>query len=275
VSLATPDDIVTGLKDWGLKVIEWPGWRLRGSGHPFHPVGQLWHHDAFSESFPDVAAAEFMAEKGRPDLRPPLCNDAVGEAGVVYLLAYGNANHAGWGEADVLERLREGLPPRGDARRDPDRDGVVGNPWLWGHECRNAGTGRDPWEQLDVMERLGAAMCDINGWPTGANAGHREWTARKPDPVGFDMTAFRGDIARILIERTTPTTEEVDMIIVTSTGKDAAGKTREPRTLSGSIFPVVDGSTLDRLVKAGVPKVEYDPDDYDQTLRWATRASGF
>lgn len=195
--LATPVEIVTALRDYRCDVVELPGWEVRGTGYRFDPYGQAWHHDAFQERFDDRAAADFMV-KGRPDLRGPLCNGAIGNYSTVFLVAYGNANHAGRNEADVHARLRRGLAPLGDAALDADRDSVVGNPFLWGWECRNAGTGHDPWEQLDTMERAGAAMCDVCGWPPEANAGHRELTARKIDPKGFDMHAFRADIARIL-----------------------------------------------------------------------------
>ena len=206
--LATPDEIVTALKDYGLKVVEWNGWRTRGRPYPFDPYGQAWHHDAFQEQFSDEAAARYMTEQGRPDLPPPLCNGAIGNLGTVFLCAYGNANHAGWNERDVHERLRRGAAPLGWAKDDPDTDEIVGNPHLWGWECRNAGTGHDPWDQLDVMMRAGAAMADCCSWTAMASAAHGELTARKPDPVGFDMTAFRAGIARAQAAHNAPPEEE-------------------------------------------------------------------
>lgn len=215
VPLATPDDIVAALRDYRCTVIEWPGWRERGARsrttgrlYPFDPYAQAWHHDAFQEGFGDLAAARFMFEQGRPDLPPPLSNGTIGNYGTVYLGAYHNANHAGRNEADVHDRLSRGLAPLGDARQDPDGDSIVGNTHLWGWECRNAGTGRDPWDQLDVMIRAGAAMADACGWNAMASAGHRELTARKPDPAGFDMTAFRAAIARAQAAHNAPPQED-------------------------------------------------------------------
>lgn len=201
--LAPPARIVEALRDYGLVVVEDPGWEARGTGYRFEPFGQAWHHDAFTEDVSDARALEIM-RKGRPDLRGPLCNGWVDSDSRIVLVAYGNANHAGWNEADVIDRLRRGLAPLGDARADPDGDSVVGNPHLWGWECRNAGDGTDVWDQLDAMERAGAALCDANGWPAAANAAHRELTARKPDPRGFDMVAFRADIARHQISHSRP-----------------------------------------------------------------------
>lgn len=194
MTIAATARIVEALLDYGLVVVEDPGWTGRGTGYPFEPFGQAWHHDALSEGVSDARALEIM-RSGRTDLRGPLCNGWIDSDSRIVLVAYGNANHAGRNEADVIERLRQGLAPLGDARDDPDGDSVVGNPHLWGWECRNAGDGVDVWEQLDAMERAGAALCDANGWPAAANAAHRELTARKIDPRGFDMFAFRADIA--------------------------------------------------------------------------------
>jgi hypothetical protein len=209
MTLPASHRIVEALRDYGLTVIEDPGWTSRGTGHPFQPFAQAWHHDALTEQVSDARALDIMRH-GRPDLRGPLCNGWIDSDSRVVLVAAGNANHAGRNEADVIDRLRRGLAPLGDARDDPDRDSVIGNPHLWGWECRNAGTGTDVWDQLDAMERAGAALCDVNGWPAAANAAHRELTARKIDPAGFDMRRFRADIAHLQAEHSTPTPQEDD-----------------------------------------------------------------
>lgn len=194
--LAPPNDIIAALRDYRLTVHEMDGWRNRGRPYAFNPYGQAWHHDAFSESFPDWDAARYMTFSGRPDLPPPLCNGAIGEQGTIYLCAYGNANHAGKNRSSVHARLQKGQAPLDRAYRLPyEADSVVGNSRLWGWECRNAGTGRDPWEQLETMIRAGAAMADACGWNANQNAAHAELTARKIDPAGFEMANFRLSIA--------------------------------------------------------------------------------
>ncbi len=209
MTLAKPDDIVAALRDYRCRVVEHPGWRTRGTGYRFDPIGQLFHHDAFSEAVSDARALEVLIG-GRPDLRGPLQNGWIDSDSRVVLTAYGNANHAGWGEADVLERMRRGLAPLGDARADSDRDSVVGNTHLWGWECRNAGDGVDVWEQLDAMERAGAALADCNGWGAQRIAGHKEWTARKIDPRGIHMPTFRGDVDLIITAHHAPAIEPVN-----------------------------------------------------------------
>lgn len=257
--LAKPAEIVTALRDYRLTVVEWPGWKTRGTGYPFHPYAQAWHHDAFQETFGDEAAARFMAEQGRPDLRPPLCNGSIGNFGTVYLLAYGNANHAGRNEADVHLRLKDGKAPRGDAKADPDGDTIVGNPYLWGWESRNAGTGHDPWDQLDVMMRAGAAMADCCGWSAMASAGHRELTARKPDPVGFDMTAFRAGIARAQAAHNAPPPQQEDddmAYIITNESPTDTYKDAGPTLILGNKrIGLAKGEDVDAWTKAGAQVV--------------------
>lgn len=210
MGLASAGDIVAALKDYGLKVVEDGGWRSRGTGYRFDPYGQAWHHDALTEAVSDARALEIM-RTGRPDLTGPLCNGWIDSSSVVYLVAYGNANHAGRNESDVHARLKAGKAPLGDARLDPDGDDMVGNPFLWGWECRNAGDGTDVWDQLDAMERAGAALCDACGWSPNAQAAHRELTKRKPDPVGFSMPTFRADVAHIQAAHNAPPGEEDDV----------------------------------------------------------------
>lgn len=199
----TPDDIVVALRDFGCKVGERPYWWSRGTKHPFNPVGQINHHDALTENVSDRTALQIM-ENGRPDLTGPLCNGWIDSDSVVYLVAYGNANHAGRGEADVLERVKRGLAPLGDARDDPDKDTIVGNSHYWGWEVRNAGTGTDPYEQLDAMVRANAALAQVHGWSENRSIAHREHTARKPDPAGIVMPEFRRLVGLRLHAHTPP-----------------------------------------------------------------------
>lgn len=204
-------EIVVAMRDYGLKVVEDPGWRQRGTGRTFAPYGNLVHHDATTEAMSDARALEMM-RKGHSRLSGPLCNSWIDSDSTVYLVAAGNANHAGKGRSTVLDRIKANLPPRGDARGWVGYDDMVGNPYLWGFECRNAGDGRDVWEQLYAMEAACAAVSDVFGWTNNATIAHREWTARKPDPAGIDMDLFRSDMAQI---RTTHEETYMDPAVLT------------------------------------------------------------
>lgn len=196
-----PAEIAEAIQDYGVPVVRYGDWEHRGTKYDATFVGHLNHHDALSEKVTDERALRLMVN-GRPKpnyLAGPLCNGWGDSDGTYYLVAYGNANHAGWGEQDVLDRVKAGLIPTGDARLDPDGDSVVGNTWFWGSEWRNAGDGRDPYDQLDTMIRTNAALVDVFQWPN-ANVciGHKEWTKRKIDPAGFDMELFRREVTKHL-----------------------------------------------------------------------------
>jgi len=199
----TLDDVVAALATEGCRVAVLAGAATRGAvdrqgrPRPWDFVGQVNHHDALTEQVSDARALALM-RTGRPPpnaLAGPLTNGWIDSDSTVWIVALGNANHAGYGEADALQRIRTDQPPAGDARSDPDRDSVVGNPHLWGWEVRNAGDGRDPYEQLDAMVRANAALARLGGWTANRSIAHREWTARKPDPAGIDMVAFRRLVA--------------------------------------------------------------------------------
>jgi hypothetical protein len=264
--MPTPAELVAALKDYGVSVVEEPGWILRGTGYSFHPYGQAIHHDALSEAVSDARALQIMIE-GRPDLNGPLCNDWQDSDGVVHLVAWGNANHAGRNEADVHRRLKAGLAPLGDARLDPDEDTVIGNSFLWGRECRNAGDGRDPWEQLADMGRASAAIADCFGWSTQAIAGHRELTKRKIDPAGFSMFDFRAQVQGFYVAHhlpipSTPAFQEDSMLIIRK-----AKPTQSLLALHGKLYAGHDkDSNPEVTVTPTTPTIEVGEDLWNDII---------
>lgn len=162
--------VLAALKDWGLTVVEVPGWRTRGSS-AFDPAGHVIHHDVIGPktSVPDLIIT------GRSDLPGPLCNFWLERNGRVHLVAAGKANHAGEG----------------------GWNGLSGNASVWGTEMNNLGVPSDPWPalQLDAMARLAAATSDYSGSPIANVCGHKEWAPdRKIDPHSINMTAFRAEV---------------------------------------------------------------------------------
>jgi hypothetical protein len=75
-----------------------------------------------------------------------------------------------------------------------------GNRFFFGFENENLGNGSQLWPevQLNAMGRAAAALCRAHGWNQIRVIGHKEWTARKPDPVGIDIVNFRTAIEVIL-----------------------------------------------------------------------------
>ena len=170
--------IADALRGYGLRVIEEPGWRTRGSA-AFNPQGVVAHHDAIRSATPSAAIVKMMKE-GRTGLAGPLCNvwldddaDDTSLKGdpVAFIIAAGRANHAGAGSYR----------------------GLIGNNSVFGIEARNAGTG-EAWSMamLDAYYRVAAALCTgMNRGPEWI-CGHKEWApTRKIDPKGIDMNNFR------------------------------------------------------------------------------------
>jgi hypothetical protein len=160
------------LRDAGLNVIEYPGWKTRGKAN-IEPLGVIWHHTATPRSASDAAVRKLLAG-GRTDLAGPLCHLGLERDGVYVVIAAGRANHAGYGE------------PWGN-----DSIGI---------EAYNEGTG-EPWPpaQVDAYRRGTAAICAHLALGVDRVRAHREVDpGRKVDPVGLDMRHERAEVQKIL-----------------------------------------------------------------------------
>jgi hypothetical protein len=171
------------LRAAGLTVVETPGWRTRGHAGTFAPVGGLWHHTGGNKDLPVVL-------NGRPDLAGPLAQLYHGRDGTFTVVCAGVAWHAGDGSQQVLDNLRKGIAPTGDAGAlDLADDCTVGNHFLIGIESEGGLDGEDwPDEQIDSLAAGTAALCRELGISENHWAHHREWTRRKTD------MSYRGDL---------------------------------------------------------------------------------
>lgn len=161
----------------GLHVSEVDGWQSRGHGDMGVVDGIICHHTggAMIGNAPSLN----LVIHGRPDLSGPLSNYVLGRDGTVYVVAAGKCNHAGPGDWHGIKS---------------------GNSDFIGIEAENAGTGADPWPevQLDAYARLCAAILVHSHLKAEACIGHKEWAlpkGRKIDPT-FDMAAFRLRVAQ-------------------------------------------------------------------------------
>jgi hypothetical protein len=146
--------------------------------------GVMIHHTVTS----GAAATVELCRKGHADLPGPLCHGVITKDGVVHLVGYGRANHAGLGDDDVFRAVvaEKALPHDNEANTD-------GNRHFYGFECENLGDGEDPWPkaQLEAIERVSAAVCRHHGWTEKSVIGHLEWQPGKVDPRGFTMASMR------------------------------------------------------------------------------------
>jgi hypothetical protein len=103
------------LRDEGVDLVEYPGWRNRGHGDVKDIRGVMVHHTGS-----DTASAASIA-RGRPDLAGPLSQLHFARDGTVTVVAVGVAWHAGVG-------MYPWVPTN------------MGNWHLIGIECANTGT---------------------------------------------------------------------------------------------------------------------------------------
>ncbi|NUL09060.1 peptidoglycan recognition protein family protein [Streptomyces lunaelactis] len=235
--MATPmtaDRLVAALRAEGLTVVEVDGWRTNNRNHkgPWGPVhGVMIHHTVTSGTASSVA----LCYGGHSNLPGPLCHGVIAKDGVVYLVGNGRANHAGLGDPDVLQAVKDEapLPPDNEATAD-------GNRAFYGFEAINLGDGKDLWPevQLEAIERTSAAICRAHQWTERAVIGHLEWQPGKVDPRGFTMASMRARIGDRL-EANTPPPQEEDM-----TPEQAAQlkklhdqRALAPWTYKGATFP--------------------------------------
>lgn len=126
------------LREEGITVVEVGDWEHHNRNHkgPWGPVyGVMIHHTVTSGSEHTVE----ICREGYTDLPGPLCHSVITKDGVLHIVGYGRANHAGLGDDDVLRAViaEKRLPPDNEANTD-------GNRHFYGFECENLGDGEDP-----------------------------------------------------------------------------------------------------------------------------------
>lgn len=153
----------------------------------FHPRAILVHHTASargSGNFPSLR----VVTHGRSDVPGPLSQFLLGRNGEVYIITGEGANHGGTGG------------PIGVIRKD------MANYDAWGIEAENDGIG-EPWpeKQIQAYYRLCAALMQLSNIPYASRiVGHKEYTSRKIDPNGINMSQFRDRVRAAFTAGTRP-----------------------------------------------------------------------
>ncbi|MBF6296299.1 N-acetylmuramoyl-L-alanine amidase [Nocardia amamiensis] len=164
------------LRDEGLRVVEFPGWRERGHGD----FGEIWgivaHHTGGSHTPASEIAYGFAHLEG------PLSQLHLAKDGTVTVVAAGVSWHAGRGRWPGL--------PEDNA-----------NYHTIGIEAANNGTEGWSREQYDAYVGCCAAILRKLGHGADRVIGHKEWAGPKQgkwDPGAMDMDMFRADVAERL-----------------------------------------------------------------------------
>jgi hypothetical protein len=215
----TATQAVAQLKKWGIRYVEIPGWATHNrEGHgAWGPVnGFIWHHTgAFVAAADAKSYAANTLYNGLADLPGPLCQFSIGLDGTVYLVGWGRANHAGGGDAAVLQHVIDEdytgqlKPTRGN------RDGVDGNAHFYGVEIQYSGSKPMADAQYKTALRLSAAICDFHGWTEKSVIAHGEWSSDKWDPgyAPSKIMAMPGVRADVVITLTAGPAQEDDVAL--------------------------------------------------------------
>lgn len=171
-------DLARVLRDAGLPVVEYVGWRDRRAPGAFAPRGVVWHHDA-SPLGPSPGLPRLIAVVGNATTPPPLAQLWVGYDGTWTVCAGGRCNHAGTGQGWGRIRANRG----NEDAYGVETDHTVGEAW--------------PARQLDSL-RVGtrALLRAVGASPADSLCAHREYApGRKIDPDGLNMGAERAAVA--------------------------------------------------------------------------------
>ncbi|MGH3989313.1 MAG: peptidoglycan recognition protein family protein [Pseudonocardiaceae bacterium] len=166
----------------GYPVVEVAGWRTRGHGSGMRAVECVTGHHTADGPRGDYPSLHIVAN-GRADLAGPLSQLGLGRSGTVYVIAAGQAYHAGassW--AGFWDLNDEAI----------------------GIEAESVGT-RDDWtlQQRDCYPRLVAALLFYMRRDASRFAGHREVClprGRKIDPAFWGLDEFRARVAWLLAD---------------------------------------------------------------------------
>jgi hypothetical protein len=237
----TAADFLAALRRFGVNVAEVRGWRAHNrddeTGKTFGPLrGVMMHHTAGVSK----GAVDFC-RNGSSELPGPLCHGVIAKDGKVFLVGWGRANHAGGGDPDVLDAVKDERHPLPRPNVHDGSPGAVdGNDAFIGFECVNEGDGIDPWPdvQLDAMQRAAAATCWLYGWSARSVLRHMDWSDWKSDPRGVDWVKFQDAVQQLLDAERTDTepqaTEEPSGPPVVSLKHVVAAARRDPSAPQGA-----------------------------------------
>ena len=177
----------------GVKVVAAANWRTAGHGDVGPMQGVMWHDTVTPVTWADGTLLRLLSA-GHATLAGPIANIGIGASGNILLVAARRAHHAGSGS----------YPGIGS-----------GNANTVGIEVNNPGKGSGvTWtaKQRQVATRLSAELCKQAAIPPTKVIGHKEWTARKPDPWAVVMDQARRDV-RNAMATSTPNDKEDDVAL--------------------------------------------------------------
>lgn len=180
----SPDRLIAILRNEGVKISEYPGWRTRErddeTGKAFGPVHMILNHHTAGRNSRNIVARDGVA--GLPG---PLAHIHLAKDGVATLCSAGRTNHAGL----MAKNAYNSFLNEASTHPTPSKaSGTVdGNDVAYGIETENLGDNKDTYTraQYDAWVRINAAICREYGWSEESVGCHKETSIEgKPDPSG-------------------------------------------------------------------------------------------
>jgi hypothetical protein len=275
----SPDTFIRILREEGVKISEYPGWRTRErddeTGLTFGPVRMILNHHTAGRNSRDI-----VAKNGVPGLPAPLAHIHLAKDGVATMCSAGRANHAGPMAVNAYASFRD----EASVHPAPSKaSGTIdGNDVSYGIETENLGDGKDvyPRVQYDAWVRIDAAVCRFYGWSAESVACHKETSVEgKVDPRGpvegygargrFEFTPkqFRTDVAeRLRHDNTWDPGEDEDMALTDADVAKVADAVVK-RLLAGG--GVLEGSDVQKIFTTDdVLTAPSDASDYATNKHW-------
>lgn len=172
-------ELLSDLRNSGLKVVEEPGWQTRGKNWRVggKPEGVMQHHTAPPNPYPIKKLYGLRIK----------ANMATHEDGTLYLIAYKACNYSsGPGSKKVLtENVRPSIPPPANARTRGLTDTPLwgGNKHYWNYENSHPGDGSAiPQVQLDTIIESNLIVNEHFDLDWEQTISHAEHSRRKIDP---------------------------------------------------------------------------------------------
>jgi hypothetical protein len=191
------------LKEWGIPYVEhsydgikWYQHNRNQKGLFGDMHGSMIHHTGSNSQDPR------QLWDGRADLPGPVCHGGIDDRGVVHLVGWGRANHAGLGSSRTLEHVI--AEDYGAQTLRPGPADTDGNRCFYGWEVMYDGQQAMTDDQYRSTIRVQAMICTEHKWKPYSIIGHGEWQQGKWDP-GYagrlmNMDKIRGHIWQAMQE---------------------------------------------------------------------------
>jgi hypothetical protein len=202
------EDYISLLQGFGVDVEIRPGWMQqsagRGNWQLGQPVGQINHHFVNPYTSADLGLVQMIERGYSGGPQPFIVNDFLGRDGKLFLISSYPTGHPGKGSRQVLNRVRLGQAPLGDAAAVGMANDLPQNEAeraYYGVEVSSPGDGTPlrPGQYRTLVAR-NAALALACRLSANASIQHREHTDRKQDihRNAVNANQLRADVAALM-----------------------------------------------------------------------------